>query len=94
MLRRKPIDKMLWISLGIIVVMGGMTLAFRDPTFIKWKPAGALLGLRCDAADLRTRLQAQTSMRSMTQGQIEMPDRSWVLLGTWFGSASSSSWAS
>ena len=29
---------MLWISLAIIVVMGGATLWLRDATFIKWKP--------------------------------------------------------
>ncbi len=26
------------ITLAVIVVFGGMTLAFRDPLFIKWKP--------------------------------------------------------
>ena len=33
------VDKMLWISLGLIVVLGGMTLYFQDATFIKWKPS-------------------------------------------------------
>lgn len=36
--RHRKVDTMLWISLGLIVVLGGMTLVFRDETFIKWKP--------------------------------------------------------
>ena len=35
---RKPVDKMLWASLAIIVVLGALTLWFHDETFIKWKP--------------------------------------------------------
>ncbi|MEY4428938.1 MAG: hypothetical protein RLZZ182_1627 [Pseudomonadota bacterium] len=35
---RKPIDKMLWISLIVVVTLGAMTLYFHSETFIKWKP--------------------------------------------------------
>lgn len=75
-LRGRKVDRMLWISLAIIVVMGGLTLAFRDPTFIKWKPTvlywafgAVLLG-----SDL---LMGRNLIRSMTQGQIRMPDVLW-----------------
>lgn len=37
-LRHGKVDKMLWISLGLVVVFGGMTLAFQNEAFIKWKP--------------------------------------------------------
>jgi len=33
------VDKMLWLSLSLIIVLGGMTLYFQDATFIKWKPS-------------------------------------------------------
>src|SRR5512139_3946734 len=36
--RHGKVDKMLWVSLVLVVVFGGMTLAFQDETFIKWKP--------------------------------------------------------
>lgn len=36
--RHRKVDNMLWVSLGIITVFGGMTLIFHDETFIKWKP--------------------------------------------------------
>ncbi len=36
--RHGKVDKMLWVSLGLIVVFGGATLLLHDETFIKWKP--------------------------------------------------------
>ena len=36
--RRKKVQPMLWASLAIIVVFGGLTLYLRDKTFILWKP--------------------------------------------------------
>src|SRR2546422_8306909 len=36
--KRRKVDKMMWITLVIIVVFGGATLALHDETFIKWKP--------------------------------------------------------
>lgn len=84
-LRRKPIDKMLWISLAIIVVMGGLTLAFRDPTFIKWKPTvlywafgAVLLG-----ADL---FLGRNLIQAAAKGQILLPPAIWTRLNwSWVG---------
>ncbi|MFY7865798.1 septation protein A [Roseateles sp.] len=39
-LRGKKIDLMLWISLGLVVILGGATVWFHNETFIKWKPTG------------------------------------------------------
>ncbi len=36
---RKPIDKMLWISLVTVVGLGALTVYFHSETFIKWKPS-------------------------------------------------------
>ena len=36
--RHGKVDKMLWVSLVLVVVFGGMTLVFQDESFIKWKP--------------------------------------------------------
>ena len=38
LLRRKKVDGMLWVSLFIICVFGGLTIYFHNETFIKWKP--------------------------------------------------------
>jgi intracellular septation protein len=37
-LRHRKFEKMHVITLGILVVFGGLTLILRDPVFIKWKP--------------------------------------------------------
>lgn len=37
-LKHSKIEKMHWITLILIVVMGGLTLYLQDEQFIKWKP--------------------------------------------------------
>jgi intracellular septation protein len=37
-LRREVIDRMQWLSLGLVIVFGGATLITRDPRFIMVKP--------------------------------------------------------
>jgi intracellular septation protein len=37
-LKNRRFEKMHLITLGILVVFGGLTLILRDPVFIKWKP--------------------------------------------------------
>jgi intracellular septation protein len=85
LIRRRKVDTMLWISLAVIVVMGGATLALRDPTFIKWKPtvlywafAGTLLG-----ADL---LLKRNLVAAMLKEQVYLPQPVWTRLNlSWVG---------
>jgi intracellular septation protein len=77
--RGRKVDKMLWISLAIIVVMGGATLILRDATFIKWKPtvlywAFALVLL---SADL---VFKKNLIRTMMREQMTLPDAVWTRL--------------
>jgi len=37
-IRHRKFEKMHLITLGILVLFGGLTLILRDPVFIKWKP--------------------------------------------------------
>lgn len=75
-LRGRPVEPMQWASLGIIVVFGGMTLAFRDETFIKWKPT-VLYGLFAGALLLVPRFTGRNPLRSMMGAQIRLPDAVW-----------------
>ena len=83
--RHGKVDKMLWISFGLIVVFGGMTLLLRDPTFIKWKPtvlywlfAAVLLG---SAVLFRKNL-----IRAMLEQQVSLPEPLWARLNlAWAG---------
>ncbi|MFN0184534.1 MAG: septation protein A [Aquabacterium sp.] len=38
-LRGRKVDFMLWVSLTLVVVLGGLTVWFHSETFIKWKPS-------------------------------------------------------
>jgi intracellular septation protein len=77
--RHGKVDKMLWVSLGLVVFFGGMTLLLHDPTFIKWKPtvlywlfATVLAG---SALFLRKNL-----IRAMLEQQVVLPEPVWLRL--------------
>jgi intracellular septation protein len=78
-MRHRKVDTMLWVSLAIILVFGGATLLFHDPTFIKWKPTalywmfGGVLGV--SALAFRRNL-----IRKMLEAQIQLPDAVWARL--------------
>lgn len=83
--KHRKVDTMLWVSLAIIVVFGGATLFFHNPTFIKWKPTalywlfgGVLLG---SAVVLKRNL-----IRKMLEAQIQLPEDVWGRLNlAWAG---------
>jgi intracellular septation protein len=82
-LRGKKIDKMLWVSLGVITVFGGATLLLKDDTFIKWKPTVLywLFGVALVVASLGFR---KNLVRAMMEQQVALPDEVWTrLLASW-----------
>jgi len=85
-LRRRKVDTMMWVSLGIIVVFGGATIALHDETFIKWKPTVLywLFAVILAASQLIWR---KNLIRSLMQAQqISMPDAAWRTLNwSWIG---------
>jgi intracellular septation protein len=68
---------MLWLSLGVIVVMGGLTIYFHDDNFIKWKPTilyfGFALALLVAQFGFRTNL-----MRKAMEEQVKLPEFVWA----------------
>ena len=83
--KKRKVDAMMWISLGIIVVFGGATLALHDETFIKWKPTVLywLLGAVLAGSELFFR---RNLIRAMLKGQVEVPDTAWTRLNwSWVG---------
>ncbi|MDB5854228.1 MAG: septation protein [Herminiimonas sp.] len=77
--RRRHVDGMLWVSLGIIVVFGGATIYFHDENFIKWKPT-VLYWFFAAALLLSKALAGKNLMRSMMGKQITLPDLAWSKL--------------
>ena len=77
--RKGKVDTMLWVSLVIIVVFGGATLALHDETFIKWKPT-VLYWLFGAALLVADRVFGKNLIRAMMGTQIELPDPIWARL--------------
>jgi intracellular septation protein len=85
MARGRKVDGTLWLSLVIIVVMGGATIYFHDENFIKWKPTilywAFALALFVAQALFRTNL-----IRKVMEAQIRLPEPVWVRLNyVWAG---------
>lgn len=84
LLRRRRIDPMLWASLGIIVVFGGLTLALRDKTFIQWKPT--VLYWLFAAVLAGGALTGRNLIRAMMSQQLQLPEPVWARLNwSWAG---------
>ncbi|HWI98913.1 MAG TPA: septation protein A [Burkholderiales bacterium] len=82
--RRKKVPSMLWASLVIIVVFGGLTLYLRDKTFILWKPTVLywLFGIVLAGGALVGR----NLIRALLGEQITLPEPVWRRLNwSWVG---------
>ena len=77
--RYGKVDRMLWASLILIVVMGGLTLALQDKRFIMWKPT--LLYWLFAAVLAITPLVSKTNLvRSLLGKELRAPDHVWSWL--------------
>lgn len=85
-LRGRKVDTMMWVSLSIIVVFGGATIALHDETFIKWKPT-VLYWLFAIILGVSELVWRKNLIRSLMQAQqISMPDGAWRTLNwSWIG---------
>ncbi len=85
LLKGRKVEPMLWASLGIIVVFGGLTLFLRDETFIKWKPT-VLYWLFAAVLGGGMLVWRKNLIRSLLGDQVKMPDHAWAkLLWSWAG---------
>ncbi|ADE15402.1 Intracellular septation protein A [Nitrosococcus halophilus Nc 4] len=67
------------VTLGLVTLLGGATLVFRDPTFIKWKPTVVnwLFGLAFLASQIFTR---KPLVQRMMSTAITLPTSLWKRL--------------
>ncbi len=75
--RHGKVDKMLWVSLVLVVVFGGMTLIFQDETFIKWKPT-ILYWVFAGSMAFATLVLKKNPMRALLGEQLTLPDPVWT----------------
>jgi len=74
--RQKRFETMHMVTLGVLIVFGGMTILFHDDTFIKWKPtivnwifALILIGSHW--------IGSKTVIEHLLSKQIELPYHVW-----------------
>ena len=74
--RRRKVDAMLWVSLGLVVVLGGATIYFQSETFIKWKPSALYwaMGLALWLAPL---LSGKNLLKVLLGEQLQLPPKVW-----------------
>ena len=81
-IQKKSVDFMLWLSLFLIVIFGGLTLFFQNDTFIKWKPTLLYFGFAISL--LVIKIFNKNPIKLMMQKQLELPEKIWTnLLYLW-----------
>lgn len=75
-MKTKKVEKMHLVTLALVVILGGATIAFNDKTFIQWKPtivnwlfAVAFLGSQF--------FTKRTIIEMMMSGNIDLPKAVW-----------------
>ncbi len=77
--RHGHVEKMQWVTLGLILLFGGLTLALHDPVFIKWKPT--VVNWLFAAAFLAAGLFTERNLlQRMMDENIQLPDAVWKRL--------------
>ena len=72
----QKVDKILWFTLVVVVVMSVATLIFHDPAIIKWRSTVLdwLFGLILLGGEV---LLGKNLIRAMLDSQIQLPDAIW-----------------
>ncbi|MDP1926999.1 MAG: septation protein A [Thiobacillus sp.] len=82
-LRGHPVETMMWVSLGIIVVFGGATLWLHDESFIKWKPT--VLYWLFGGIIVGSMLFGRNVIKGLMGSQMELPEPAWSRLNLSWG---------
>ena len=83
--RHGKVDKMLWVSLGLVVVFGGMTLIFQNESFIKWKPT-ILYWVFAGSMMFSALVLKKNAIKAMLGEQLSLPEAIWGKINwAWIG---------
>lgn len=78
-IRHGKVDKMLWVSLILVVVFGGMTLIFQNEAFIKWKPT-ILYWIFAGSMAFGAYILRRNPLKAMLGEQMTLPEPVWARL--------------
>ena len=77
--RGKKVDLMLWISLALVTVLGGLTVWLHSETFIKWKPTGLYWAMGLSFLNSQYVL-GRNLLKLMLGEQLQLPEAVWARL--------------
>ena len=81
--RGKKIEPMLWVSLVLVVGLGGATIYFHNENFIKWKPT-ALYWAMGGALLVGQLFFKKNFIKSVMGAQVTLPDAAWrAMCSSW-----------
>ncbi len=81
----KKVDTMLWVSLGLVTLLGGATIYFHSESFIKWKPT-VLYWVMGAALLIGQLVFKKNGIKSMMGAQMSLPDAIWQRVNlSWVG---------
>ena len=84
-LMRRPVHLMLWITLALVIVLGGATIWFHSPIIIKWKPSIAYWALGLSFWLSRV-LFRRDLLQEMLGEELVLPAQVWQRLNfAWVG---------
>lgn len=84
-LKTGKVSPMQWVTLAIIVVFGGATIALRDPLFIKWKPTILFWSFAVVLA-VGQLLMRRNLLKAALGSEVELPEGAWrVMTWSWCG---------
>ena len=84
-LMRRPVHLMLWITLALVIVLGGATIWFHSPIIIKWKPSIAYWALGLSFWLSRV-LFHRDLLQEMLGEELVLPTQVWQRLNfAWVG---------
>ncbi len=82
---RRKVDLMLWVSLVLVVVLGGLTVWLHSETFIKWKPTLLYWAMGL-ALWIGQAVFGRNLLRLLMGEQLTLPDAVWRRLSlAWIG---------
>ena len=81
----KKVDTMLWVSLGLVTLLGGATIYFHSESFIKWKPT-VLYWVMGGALLIGQLVFKKNGIQKLMGAQMSLPDAIWQRVNlSWVG---------
>jgi intracellular septation protein len=81
----KKIDTMLWVSLGLVTLLGGATIYFHSESFIKWKPT-VLYWVMGSGLLIGQLIFKKNGAKTLMGAQMSLPEAIWQRVNlSWVG---------